>query len=153
MHFYEQSPDAECVIHEAELIDENGDEISGIFAEWTKENLIENSKQQIIKLNRNDYLEKSVLKPLAHGMVLCISKSLVESAVPFPKCNGFHDQWIIFSSILNDSCWYTSEVLEKYRLHGENECGNNSLKKGVEKKLHVLENRLILKKFPMFIII
>ena len=57
-------------------------------------------------------------------MAICISKELLETALPFPDIKGFHDQWLIFCSVCLDTCYYLNKKLVKYRLHGNNTAGN-----------------------------
>ena len=77
------------------------------------------------KLPKEEYLEKSVSGPLAHGMLMCITKRLLRKAMPFPESNGFHDQWIMFCALCEDSCYYLNEQLVSYRKHGNNATGKS----------------------------
>lgn len=124
MRVFDLHPDAECVFHEAELINSDGGKISGTFNYWANENLSDKDCRDGFKINRNQHLESTISRTLAPGMSICISKELLKTALPFPKCDGLHDQWIEFCAVLNDRCWYISDVLEGYRLHGDNTSGN-----------------------------
>lgn len=124
MRFFCLHPEAECVFHEAELINEDGGKIFGTFNYWTNENLLGKDSREGFKINRDQYLESTISQTLAPGMSVCISKELLKTALPFPKCDGLHDQWIEFCAVLDDKCWYIPDLLEGYRLHGDNTSGN-----------------------------
>lgn len=126
MRVFELHPEAECVFHEAELIDENGDALQGVFNHFTHSYLESKDVETSYKLDRDKYLSAAVSQPLTKGMVLCITKEFLKTCIPFPKCDGFHDQWMVFCAVINDKCRYTPAVLEGYRLHGNNVCGNDA---------------------------
>ena len=141
---FDDHHDAECVIHECVLIDEKNNPLVGVFNRWTKQYILDSGVNTVFKINRAQYLDAAVSKPLANDMVICLSRESLKSSIPFPKCDGQHDAWLIFSAVCNDKCWYTPEVLGAYRLHGNNTCGNkvyqgNALErlKGIIKKMNI----------------
>ncbi len=126
MKVFDLHPDAECVIHEAELINEEDNLIPGVFHKWTHTQLSDKDTTNGYKLERDIYLQHSVSHTIAPGMATCISKDSLKTSLPFPNCDRSHDQWIEFCAILNDKCWYISSILEGYRLHGNNTSGNSA---------------------------
>ena len=107
MKVFELHTDAECVFHEAHLIDENGKVIPGVFNYWTHKYLPDVCNVDGFKLERDRYLEAAISQPLAPGMCICITKESLLTSLPFPKCDSFHDQWIAFCAVLNNNCFYT----------------------------------------------
>lgn len=110
------------------MIDENNDKISGVFNRWSKQYLLDKGVSYDYKISREEYLEAAVSAPLANGMVLCLTRKSLESSLPFPKCDGAHDAWLVFFAVCNDKCWFSPEILAGYRLHGNNTCGNRLYK-------------------------
>ena len=116
--FIEKYPSASCIFSDGILIDENDNQLLGEMNHTIHES------SEMLWLDRNKYLERAVSQPLANGMAICISKKLLESALPFPDIKGSHDQWLIFCSLCLDTCYYLNKKLVKYRLHGNNTAGN-----------------------------
>lgn len=77
------------------------------------------------KFTAEKHLEESVSSPLAHGLLMCITKRLAEIALPFPEARGYHDQWLMFCALCEDHCYYLNEQLVSYRLHGNNTSGKS----------------------------
>lgn len=125
-HVFMQFPSALCVIHDADLIGKSGEPICGVFHQHLQYDRLQLVSSSIAKIPLNPYLEQSVSSPIANGMVTCISKNLLKTALPFPKSNGFHDHWLQFCAIAEDNCFCISNCLTHYRLHGQNVCGHHA---------------------------
>ncbi len=135
-------PEMLCVIHDATLIDGLGNDIVGTFNNRINAEKLNIEKGQVFKLESEDFLEQSVSGPLANGMVLCISKELLVKAVPFPRVSVCHDQWLLFCAICGNACVYLADSFEKYRLHGNNACGNSVYRGGLRDRLSKIMRRL-----------
>lgn len=128
LNIFELHSNAECVFHEAQLIDGNDQMISGIFNYWTHANLNDIDCRDGYLIDRDKFLLDCITLTISPGMADCITKEALKTILPFPKCDDFHDRWIEFCAVLNNKCWYTSQVLEGYRLHGDNTVGNKVYK-------------------------
>lgn len=120
--FIEEFPSASCIFSDGILIDEDDNQLSGRMNHTIHES------SDMLWLDRNKYLERAVSQSLANGMAICISKELLETALPFPAIKGSHDQWLIFCSVCLDTCYYLNKKLVKYRLHGNNTAGSSVYK-------------------------
>lgn len=123
---------AECVFHDAILIDKENIDIKGMFMR---------NKYPAGKLSRDLFLETSVSGPIINGMVMCVSKRLVEKAMPFPKCTNFHDQWLAFCALCMDGLFFLPKKLTYYRLHGANFSGNSAYKGNMIDRIRKLLNK------------
>lgn len=123
---FDKHPEAECVCHNATLIGKTGKPIDGVFDERFSQGTLDIPKGEIIRIERDIYLEQSVSWGGIHGMSLCLSRKLAQDIVPFPKTKGYHDKWITVCSIMNNSMYYLNMPLALYRLHGNNTCGNSA---------------------------
>lgn len=121
-----ENPDADLVCHDAELIDKNGDKIPGEFNRRINGKTLNIDLKDYKRLAREVFLEKSVSWTLTNGMVMCVTKRLIDQAIPFPDTKFFHDAWLAFLALKNNTCYYLNEVLTMYRLHGDNTGGNNA---------------------------
>ncbi len=134
--------DVLCVVHGADLIDGNGDRLSGNFQRYVRFDSLEMNGADAVKIPVDPYLEQSVSSFIANGMVMCISSALRNSVLPFPKTKGGHDQWIGFCALCGDGCWYLRTELTHYRLHGENTCGFATHKKSLFSRRNRILNQI-----------
>lgn len=107
---FEVYPHLQCVFHKEKKIDKFN-------------NPLPNSNNIAFTqgiITQKDYLEMSVSKPLCAGMVMCISKQLLDIAMPFPQISGFHDQWLMFCALCDGECYYLDRTLTLYRCHENN---------------------------------
>lgn len=121
---FERYPDAECVCHNATLIDKEGASIEGVFEELFSKGKLNVECGTVIKIDRETYLEESISWGAIRGMSMCISRKCANNILPFPRMNA-HDKWITVCAILDDSMYYVNCVLTLYRLHGNNTCGSS----------------------------
>lgn len=117
-----QFPNALCVAHDSLLIDQNGEIIDDIINRRVNGDNLNISVGECIHLPRSQWLEFSVMRSLANGMVMCISSDLLQESLPFPNV-PYHDSWLSFIAVENDGFYYLNNKLTKYRLHGDNTCG------------------------------
>lgn len=134
-----QNSSATCVFSNGVLINESKKEIEGRFNEIDVFDFSKGTN----KVDRDSFLETCVSQPLALGMVMCIKRSLLEIAIPFPEMFGFHDQWLLFCSIGLDSCYYLNEKLVFRRLHGENTGGNSAYKGSFVDRFKKITKRIV----------
>lgn len=125
------NPDAHLVFHDAELIDKDRNKLHGTFNKDINGQVLNADENEIIKICKSKYLEYTISKNIANGMVMCVSNWLKNQAIPFPNKFPFHDWWFVFLSIKYDSCYYLNSVLGQYRLHGNNTVGNKAYKGSV----------------------
>ena len=111
LYVYVSNPNLQCVFHKVKNIDKNNNPLSNC------DNYID-FKEGII--TQRDYLEQATSGPLCAGMVMCISKHLLDTALPFPLILGLHDQWLVFCALCVGDCYYIDEVLALYRYHENN---------------------------------
>lgn len=144
INVFSKYPDASCVFHNASLIGKNGEPIEGVFDERLTTGELNLPQGQIKKLDRDNYLAPAISWGGIHGMSMCIERTFAESVVPFPQSMGFHDKWITVCAIINDAMYYVNLSLTKYRLHGNNTCGNSAYRGNVldkiKKKVRNLSN-------------
>ena len=124
INVFAKYPDASCVFHNASLIGKNGEPIEGVFDERLITGELNLPLGEMMKLDRDTYLEPSVSWGGIHGMSMCIERTFAEGILPFPKSTGEHDKWITVCAIINDAMYYVNLPLTKYRLHGSNTCGS-----------------------------
>ena len=135
--------DVQCVIHNSLMIDKEGNQIPGDFHRIIRLDKLPTDDHNVVHLEREALLERSVCNALANGMVMCLSREFLDTVLPFPKSTGSHDAWIGFCAMCNDCCWYLSEALTMYRLHGENTCGNGVVKAGFLKRAKRVFRRIL----------
>lgn len=122
MDVFRCNPELQMVFHDLKIIDRNGEFIA---TDYKSPEYVNG------KLPLDPYLEMDASTFLCNGMVMCISRALLEIAFPFPEgMYGGHDQWITFCALAVDQCYHLPEVLTLYRLHGGNTCGNSSVYRG-----------------------
>lgn len=132
---FDRHSDVMCVIHGATLIDQYGERIPGEFHRLIKLDQLPTNDDGEVQLPQDEYLERSASAALANGMVMCLSRNLLETALPFPKSSGLHDCWIGFCAMVHDRCWYLNKSLAEYRLHGTNTCGSSAKKAGIRQRI------------------
>ena len=135
-----QDQTVKFVIHNATMIDKAGKELRGTFEELQFEEMFPEDMGG--KLDRDSYLNMSVSHPFCHGMVTCVRKDLLSTAIPFPDINGFHDQWLAFCALLEDGCYYLNKKLTFYRLHGANTAGNKAHHGNVSDRLKKIKGKI-----------
>ncbi len=140
---FQEHTEALCVIHSAALIDGDGNKLEGDFQRYIKFDALQLNEMGVGRISRDPYLEQSVSSFIANGMVMCISASLREKAIPFPETNGGHDQWIGFCALCGDECWYLQSELTYYRLHGNNTCGFATHKPGLVQRRKKILNKIV----------
>lgn len=115
MDVFAQHPEAYMVCHRLTLVDDSG---------MTLKNMRPNSiferydfqENQIIKVERKDFLEPAVSNVLISGPAVCISSALAEKAMPIPVFNA-EDYWLQFCAVAEDRLFYLHKALTKYRIH------------------------------------
>lgn len=142
LQFLKCYPKVSCVFHDASLIDKNNNPIkSGTF--WLHRPLnMDVNQDGVFMFRREEFLEQIVSQPICNGMVMCVSKELVRNSIPFPKIKGFHDQWLTFCAIMEDSCYYLDQKLAFYRLHGQNMAGNPAYKGNMKDRIKKVYKRV-----------
>ena len=140
INVFSKYPDASCVFHNASLIGKNGEPIEGVFDERLTTGELNLPQGQIKKLDRDNYLAPAISWGGIRGMSMCITCAFADSVIPFPPNINGHDKWIMVCAIVNDAMYYVNLPLTRYRLHGNNICGNatyrGNLWNRVEKILH-----------------
>lgn len=131
---FDRHSDAMCVIHGATLINQYGERIPGEFHRLIKLDQLPTNDDCEVQLPQHEYLERAASAALANGMVMCLSRKLLDTALPFPESSGLHDCWIGFCAMVHDHCWYLNKPLAEYRLHGTNTCGNSAQKAGITQR-------------------
>lgn len=143
LRIFQLHPDAECVCHNAKLIGKNGELIEGVFNESFTQGRLNIPAGESVKIDRENFLEVAVSRGRVHGMCMCLSKQLIDDAIPFPKSKGFHDKWITFCAVLNDTMYFVNSPLTFYRLHGNNTCGNNAYKGSLIDRFKKIKNKFL----------
>lgn len=139
---FQKHPDAQCVCHNAQLVGKQGEMLQGIFNESFTQGKLNILEREIVKIDRESFLEVAVSRGRVHGMCMCLTKQLINDSTPFPKSKGFHDKWITICAVLNDAMYYFNAPLAYYRLHGNNTCGNNAYKGTLFDRLKKIKNKL-----------
>ena len=125
---------AKMVFHDTWLIDKEGMLLEG--------NIIENfSNKYIYKIEKKEFLERTVSHLVVNGMLMCISKELLHKSLAFPQTYGLHDKWLLFCAVMMDSCYYLNEKLSYYRLHGENVSGSKLYKGTILNRMKKIKKR------------
>lgn len=125
VQIFEVREDAQCVLHNARIIDESGVLTAKPFlTQADAEILTKNCKEgENIKLPA-DVLEQAVSRPIISGIAISVRKTLLPELSPFPTYA--EDQWIEFVALLNNGCYFTNQVLTYYRKHDSNTCGTRA---------------------------
>lgn len=135
MDTFEKNDSLLLVFHDGLLIDKDDNYIDAVFSTYSFSEG---------KLSREVLLEKAVSTPMCRGMVMCITKDLLKTALPFPAISGFHDQWIFFCAICKDGVFYLDEKLTLYRLHPNQTSGGNIVNRmGFENRIHRIKQKIV----------
>lgn len=131
---FENNPQLLLAFHDGLLIDKDDKPFDASFSTY---------RFPEGKISQGAYLEKAVSTPMCRGMVMCISKELLSTALPFPKISGFHDQWLFFCALCKDSVYYLDEKLVLYRLHpNQTSGGHKENKMSVSDKTKRIKSKL-----------
>lgn len=115
------NPQIELVITNAAMIDQRGHELDGKGDDINRQITPHLYGVPTGKLPCAEFLGRSIHCTLAHGMRMCLRRSLLSLILPFPDSGRMHhDRWIGFCGLKNDSVYYLDEKLVQYRIHGSN---------------------------------
>ena len=94
-----------CVVHNADIVDENLNKIGDDFFKYRKcgEGIIKN-------IFKNTYI----------GCCMAFKKSIIDKILPIPNNIEMHDQWIGILSEKYGKSVFINDTLIKYRRHGAN---------------------------------
>lgn len=110
--FLMRNPNCVMVVHDADLIDGEGNKIADSFF------AIRNSQPGLFKnVWKNSYI----------GCCMAFRKELLEYALPFPTKGTLHDQWLGLLAEQMGSVTFFEEKLLHYRRHEENVSGMQHL--------------------------
>ena len=112
---------ASCVFHNASSIDADGNPLPTLFNPFIQELAEKHREESCIRVQSEQCCERAASAPLVHGMVMCVSKDLLETSFPFPSSQ--HDGWLFFCAVVQDKCFFLNEILTLRRCHGENTTG------------------------------
>ena len=93
------------VLHDAQIVDENLDEISPSFMSWRR-----SRKGMLANIRKNSYI----------GCCMAFRRELLEYILPFPENLPMHDQWIGLLAEKHGSVRLLRTPLIRYRRHGDN---------------------------------
>ncbi len=130
-----QLPDAVCVAHDAELINQSGEPIDDILNKNINGEVLKLSKGQYAHLSKEEWLEYAVIHSMVNGMVMCVTSNFLKDALPLPNIL-YHDQWLCYLAVKLDGFYYLNECLAKYRLHDNNTWGNDAYRGDTLQRLH-----------------
>ena len=138
---YLNKKDALCVFHNAASVDYQGKPINIVFNKYI-EAISQNISQgeSIIRLSGEKYCEMAASVPFVNGMVMSVSKELLETAYPFPPISSQHDGWLLFCALTQDKCYYLDEVLTLRRLHNQNTSGAGKQGLGINRIRKIVRN-------------
>lgn len=135
INVFENNPQLLLVFHDGLLIDKDDNPVDATFATYSFPKG---------KVSQIEYLEKVVSTPMCRGMVMCISKELLKTALPFPAISGFHDQWLFFCALCKDNAYYLDEKLVLYRLHpNQTSGGHKENKMSLKDKTNRIRKKLV----------
>lgn len=104
--------DASLIYTDASLIDENGWEVAG--------SLIATSGVRPISGRDFGYF---LCNSCVTGCTVLFRRALLESALPIPECETYHDWWLALVASRHGGVRYLPERLVRYRQHGANQAG------------------------------
>jgi glycosyltransferase involved in cell wall biosynthesis len=108
--------DSDLIFADAEIIDENGRIIFNSFKDYIS---VKHPKEnQFARLLYGNYI---------YGASMFFKSSLKNAILPFPEKLPYHDMWIGLAAAANDKIKFEGSVLNKYRLHGNNNTGISNL--------------------------
>ena len=86
----------------------------------------ENSR--MCRLKGAEYIYGSAFNGLVNGMCICAKKEWLLKTMPFSR-GIYHDMWIIFCALADDTIAMTNECLAYYRIHSDNTSGLQKYRK------------------------
>lgn len=110
-----------CIFHSASSIDAVGNPIDTSFNPYILTLAEQNQDKKCVRVNGETNCERAASDPLVHGMVMCVSRSFLDSCFPFPPTP--HDGWLFFCAEVQDKCYFLNEILTLRRYHSENTTG------------------------------
>ena len=125
MHYFKKT-DVKAILHNAELVDENGDSLGKNMFVLRKSN-----KGILHNLIRNSYV----------GCCMAFRRELLPLICPIPDEMYMHDYWIGTIAELNGGVGLIRRPLLKYRRHGANvtQMEHGRLKEMVKKRINMLK--------------
>ena len=127
MNVFERDDDVVMCFHDAFIIDGDGKKTGdSVNIGWDKRN----DKTNSIELARMELMRTGC----PNGMVMAISKKLVDFTLPFREEYG-HDEWLIMCAPLLGKIVTLDDKLAYYRRHSSNTSGNKLNLKAKFKKL------------------
>ena len=122
---FENHPDALCVLHNARLIDSDGNSLQKKFMDHPGgQALMEYCREHKDIIIPLSLLETSFEYTLVSGVAVVIKKELLEGLFPIPA--RMEDQWIEFKAVSEGRCVFLNEELTLYRRHSENVSGSKT---------------------------
>ena len=138
---YTENENALCVFHDAVSIDSTGTLLDVVFSPFIRTLASQTNTGEIVELPSEPFCEWAVSSPLINGMVMSVSKKLLETAFPFPPVpNVAHDGWLWFCAEAQSGCFLLNEVLTMRRLHDANTSGAGKQGLSVKRAKKVLHN-------------
>lgn len=126
VYAFKEYPEAELFVHDATILLENE---RGF--QLTNKHFYQLQSKMIGEVIRTDKIKKidkakcfnSVLayNPI-NGMCMTVRREFIYKIMPFPKYT-FHDPWISFCAMANDSFYAINKPLARYRIHKNNTSG------------------------------
>lgn len=120
---YTENKEALCVFHDASSIDSSGKPLDIVFNPFIKTLSSQTNTGEIMRLPGVPFCETAASAPLINGMVMSVSRILLQTALPLPPVSSQHDGWLWFCAEALDRCYFLNEVLTLRRLHDENTSG------------------------------
>ena len=140
VNVYCRYTDALCVFHNAVSVDTFGKPSHVLFNSYIQSFAERYPVGEIVKVSSNPNCEIAASGPLINGMVMSVSRKLLETAFPFPPIPSQHDGWLWFCSEALDGCYFLNEVLTNRRLHFDNTSGAGGRRFGIRQIKKVLHN-------------
>ena len=134
LRVYMNHPDAQVVITDAQLIDEQGNKISKRFCPDFIDslNILQGETKRVERIKYIEYAESTIL---VSGPVISFKSTLKDSLLPLPH-NCYEDQWIEVIGIIEDSLYFLKEKTTYYRIHNsETHSEGSSLWQKIKKDL------------------
>jgi len=103
---------ASLIHSDASLIDHEGEELPGSLS----------AVSGIFPINKNNF-KYFVCNACVTGCTALFRRDLLDTALPIPECETYHDWWLALTASKRDGVAYLSEQLVKYRQHAANQTG------------------------------
>ena len=120
---YEEYNDALCVVHDASTIDKYGKPMDNEVSPFLRSIAVRPDTCEVIRLPGDPNCERAASAPLINGMMMSVSRELLNTAYPFPPISSQHDGWLWFCAEAQDHCYFLNKILTYRRLHEENTSG------------------------------